>query len=80
MTSGDFNGDGIQDIAAADTLTNSVFLLLGAGDGTFEVQAVSFGVSGVPRGIVASYLKGDGKPGLAVGANPGFDALFNTSK
>ena len=61
VTSGDFNGDGIQDIAAADTLTNSVFLLLGAGDGTFEVQAVSFGVSGVPRGIVAGDLNGDAK-------------------
>src|SRR5262249_61310626 len=36
VTVGDFNGDGIQDLAVANNGSNNVSVLLGNGDGTFQ--------------------------------------------
>ena len=68
---GDFNGDGIQDIAVASNGSNSVSILLGNGDGTFR-PATSY-----PAGAGASFIadgdfNGDGKLDLAVGNIGGF--------
>jgi hypothetical protein len=41
---GDFNGDGIPDLAVANQSSNTVTILLGNGDGTFTPYAVSLGV------------------------------------
>jgi hypothetical protein len=65
---GDFNGDGHQDIATADTFSNTVTVHLGLGDGTFQgPQTYAVGLQ--PIGIVAGDFNGDGHLDLAV-TNP----------
>jgi FG-GAP-like repeat/FG-GAP repeat len=65
---GDFNGDGIADLATANTRDDSVTILLGNGDGTF-VQASSspmrvFGSS--PASVAAADFNRDGRLDLVV--------------
>ncbi len=62
---GDFNGDGKQDIAIANSGSNTVSVLLGNGDGTFQTQA-SYAVGGGPSSVVVGDFNGDGKVDLAV--------------
>jgi CSLREA domain-containing protein len=59
VTVGDFNGDGIMDLATANLLANSVTVLLGNGDGTFILKA-SPGVGANPWGIAIGDFNGDG--------------------
>ncbi len=49
VVTGDFNGDGRLDIATADQADNTVSVLLGNGDGTFQAP-VSF-VTGTARSV-----------------------------
>ncbi len=61
---GDFNGDGHPDIATADTFANTVTVLLGLGDGTFQGPQ-TYAVGAQPTGIVAGDFDGDGHLDLA---------------
>ena len=63
VTVGDFNGDGYPDLAAANSFTDSVSLLLGDGRGNFGT-AVNFKVGGYPTSIAEGDLNGDGYPDL----------------
>lgn len=62
---GDFNGDGILDIAVANARDNTVVVLLGRGDGTFAKSA-TLSLSASPGQIVAADFNGDGILDLAV--------------
>src|ERR1700733_16127989 len=57
-TVGDFNRDGILDIAVTNYASNSVSLLFGRGNGTFW-PAIEMAAGVTPTGIVASDLNGD---------------------
>ncbi len=65
MVAGDFTGDGKLDLAVATGTANTVSILLGNGDGTFQ-SAVHYPVGNNPDAIVAGDFTGGGKLDLAV--------------
>ncbi len=69
VAAGDFNGDGKMDLAVSDGNGNSISVLLGNGDGTFQTQT-SYGTGDIPFSVIAADFNGDHKTDLAV-ANSG---------
>jgi hypothetical protein len=65
----DLNGDGRPDLVVANYpyASNSVSVLLGNGDGTFQAHQ-DFGTASHPRSVIAADLNGDGAPDLVVAA------------
>jgi hypothetical protein len=64
---GDFNGDGIPDLAAPDSATGVVAVFLGKGDGTFQpAMNTSTGQGSTPLALAVGDFNGDGKLDLAV--------------
>jgi hypothetical protein len=70
LATGDFNGDGIEDIAVANKGQDTVTVLLGAGSGSFTQGAV-ITVGGGPTGIVVGDFNGDGFQDLATANESG---------
>src|SRR5207253_429617 len=71
VAAGDFNRDGVQDLAAVNAGDNTVSVLLGDGRGAFQ-PARAFGAGASPRAVVVGDFNRDGVPDLAVadyGAN-----------
>ena len=71
ITTADFNGDGIPDIATANSPCSSaeagtVSVLLGNGDGTFNLKSPSPTAGSFPNAITVADFNGDGIPDLAV--------------
>jgi hypothetical protein len=65
---GDFNGDGIPDLAVTNSLDNTVSVLLGNGDGSFTAAAGSpITVGSSPHAVMVGDFNGDGFADLAVG-------------
>src|SRR5262245_40130030 len=70
VTLGDFNGDGLLDLAVADFLSNTVSVLLGNAGGSFQ-DATAYVVGRVPSSVaIGSNLSGVGLKNLFV-ANEG---------
>ena len=66
IVAGDFTGDGHLDLAVANGGSDTVSVLLGNGDGTFQPQ-VTYAVGGrAADSIVAGDFRGDGRLDLAV--------------
>ena len=59
LATGDVNGDGKVDIVTADFQSDTVSVLIGAGDGTFATTSIPF--QGGHAGVVLSEVNGDGK-------------------
>ena len=67
---GDFNGDGIDDLAVADTALNEITILLGDGTGRLAGGVVAGGSS--PYAVAVGDFDGDGIQDLAIANNPGY--------
>ncbi len=66
LAEGDFNGDGILDLAVANYGGGTVSILIGNGDGTYQTQT-TYSVNSAPFGIAVGDVNGDGKLDLVVG-------------
>ena len=72
ICTGDFNGDGIPDLAlAVSGVADSVAIALGNGDGTFQPFTSYTGGSGFPLSLVTTDLNGDGILDLVMGGGSG---------
>ena len=60
---GDVNGDGKPDLATANFSANTVSVLLGNGDGTFQAN-VDYPTAIQPQAVAIGDVSGDGKPDL----------------
>jgi hypothetical protein len=69
---GDFNRDGVPDLAVANSNDNTVSVLLGNGDsgGTFQA-ATSYPAGPFPSAVAVGDFNGDGAPDLAVATDLG---------
>jgi hypothetical protein len=77
LTAADFNGDGKADLAVVSFSNQSIYILQGNGDGTFQT-GVRYVVGANPQSIVAGDFNGDGKTDLAV-ANSSVSTTGNGS-
>jgi hypothetical protein len=62
---GDFNGDGKQDLVVANDASNTLSVLLGNGDGTFQAK-VDYPTGNTPWPVASGDFNGDGKLDLVV--------------
>jgi len=65
VTAGDFNGDGVTDLAVNNSGDNTVSVLLGKTDGTFAPQ-VTYATGPEPIAVVTGDFNGDGNLDIAV--------------
>ncbi len=75
LAAADINSDGKLDLVATNGNDNTVSVLLGNGDGTFQTQKTFTTASGSagqnPNGIVVADVNKDGKPDLVVSCKNG---------
>jgi hypothetical protein len=68
---GDFNGDGMLDLAAVNNSSGDVTILLGNGDGTFVTHG-TYAVGSRPLDVTVADVNGDGHLDLIVGHDTTF--------
>jgi hypothetical protein len=72
LVTGDFNGDGKEDLVTTNSVTNNISVLLGKGDGTFS-PARTYPIAGahsigiIPFALASGDFNHDGKPDLVSG-------------
>ena len=66
ITVGDFNGDGIPDLATTNYINKTVTILLGDGTGGFSAAGLTFTVVTSPQAAATGDFNGDGLTDLAV--------------
>jgi len=66
LAAADLNGDGIPDLAVANSGSNTVSILLGNGDGTFTLKSTISPGNG-PASLAVGDFNGDGAADIAVG-------------
>src|SRR5580692_2121543 len=66
---GDFNGDGIPDLAVVDANDRQLAIILGLGKGSFSAPVHYYNAPGYPSAIVAGDFNRDGKLDLAVASD-----------
>ena len=70
---GDFNGDGKADLVVVNQGSNTMSVLLGNGDGTFQPKT-DYATGTSPAGVAVGDFNGDGKADIAV-ANTGANSV-----
>ena len=65
IAAGDFNGDRVVDLAVVTESTDTLYVLLGNGDGTFADE-VEYTTSEMPIGVAAADIDNDGNQDIAV--------------
>jgi hypothetical protein len=73
---GDFNGNGIEDLAISNAASSNVMLLLGNGDGSFTVASTTTIPGSNPSNLVAADFNGNGTLDLAVANDLGTEILL----
>jgi hypothetical protein len=71
---GDFNGDGISDLAVSNLASNDISILRGNRNGTFQA-AVNISVGPSPVALTSADFNGDGISDLAVTSQGGVNAI-----
>ena len=79
IVTGDFNADGVPDLAVANGSSRSVSVLLGNGDGTFQ-SAVGYSTGGntYAYSVATGDFTGDGGADLTVATEVGASVLLNS--
>jgi hypothetical protein len=66
---GDFDGDGVLDLAVTNDLSNNLSILLGRGNGTFIQPPINYRTGEGPFAVTAADFTHSGKLGLVVADN-----------
>jgi Bacterial Ig-like domain (group 3)/FG-GAP-like repeat len=67
---GDFNGDGLLDIALTDNAQQNIVFFTGNGDGTFTQESTTISTSAAAHGVVVADFDGDGIDDVAYAVGP----------
>jgi hypothetical protein len=67
---GDFNGDGLLDIALTDNAQQNIVFFTGNGDGTFTQESTTISTSAAAHGVVVADFDGGGIDDVAYAVGP----------
>ncbi len=70
LVAADFTGNGVEDLAVADSTTDKVYIFLGNGTGAFTAGPI-LSLSSPPTAMITGDFNGDGLPDIAVASTAG---------